>query len=132
MTVELAYGDAQPVTLAVESEGETLFVPAATALQLTGWELKPEGMCRAELCMPLPAKLVRKDAVDLAGFSRLLDRPVVHEGDVWHIGAAAAERSEARRSAEAPAFELPDLSGRRHRLSDYRGIKVLLLSWASW
>ena len=128
----LAYGDAPPVTVAVESEGEALFVPAATAFELTGWELKPEGMCRAELCVPLPAALVRRDAVDVAGFSRLLDRPVVHEGDVWHIGATAAERTETRRSLAAPDFELPDLSGRRHRLSDYRGIKILLLSWASW
>jgi peroxiredoxin len=32
----------------------------------------------------------------------------------------------------APAFALPDLDGRRHRLSDHRGNKVLLVTWASW
>ena len=36
------------------------------------------------------------------------------------------------RSGEAPDFALPDLSGRMHRLSDYRGKKVLLYAWASW
>ena len=25
---------------------------------LTGWTLKPEGMCRAEACVPLPASAV--------------------------------------------------------------------------
>ena len=29
-------------------------------------------------------------------------------------------------------FELPDLDGKLHRLSDYRGQKVLLVTWASW
>ena len=33
---------------------------------------------------------------------------------------------------EAPDFTLPDLEGRQHSLSDYRGRKVFLASWASW
>ena len=32
----------------------------------------------------------------------------------------------------APALTLPDLDGRVHRLSDYRGQRVLLNFWASW
>jgi len=32
----------------------------------------------------------------------------------------------------APDFALPDPSGRVHRLSDHRGKKVLLVTWASW
>jgi peroxiredoxin len=32
----------------------------------------------------------------------------------------------------APDFTLPDLDGRMHSLSDYRGKKVFLLAWASW
>jgi len=32
----------------------------------------------------------------------------------------------------APDFELPDLLGRTHRLSDYQGKVVILNFWASW
>lgn len=33
---------------------------------------------------------------------------------------------------QPPAFELKDLSGRTHRLSDYRGSVVLVNFWATW
>lgn len=32
----------------------------------------------------------------------------------------------------APVISLPDLNGRKHALSDYRGHRVLLNFWASW
>jgi peroxiredoxin len=32
----------------------------------------------------------------------------------------------------APDFVLTDISGRQHRLSDYRGKDVMLIFWASW
>jgi cytochrome oxidase Cu insertion factor (SCO1/SenC/PrrC family) len=32
----------------------------------------------------------------------------------------------------APAFELPDLQGRPHRLADLRGKVVMLFFWTSW
>ncbi|MCC7122956.1 MAG: redoxin domain-containing protein [Gammaproteobacteria bacterium] len=35
-------------------------------------------------------------------------------------------------SLEAPDFTLPDLDGRLHSLSDYRGKKVFLFSWGSY
>lgn len=35
-------------------------------------------------------------------------------------------------SLEAPDFTLPDLDGRPHSLSDYRGQKILLAAYASW
>ena len=46
--------------------------------------------------------------------------------------ASARERGERLASLEAPDFELPDLSGQLHRLSDQRGKKVLLIAYASW
>ncbi|MBK7726907.1 MAG: redoxin domain-containing protein [Dehalococcoidia bacterium] len=34
--------------------------------------------------------------------------------------------------AEAPDFRLTDYLGMEHQLTDYRGRKVFLVSWASW
>jgi peroxiredoxin len=33
---------------------------------------------------------------------------------------------------DAPDFTLPDLTGAEHALSEHRGKKVLLATWASW
>jgi peroxiredoxin len=35
-------------------------------------------------------------------------------------------------TVEAPDFSLPNMEGELIRLSDFRGKKVLLLTWASW
>jgi hypothetical protein len=51
--------------------------------------------------------------------------------DAWVLGTGAQDRAQALAALEAPDFALPDLDGRTHRLSDYRGRKVLLATWAS-
>ena len=73
-------------------------------------------------------------ASDLAAFWRHMGCPVVRDdaARIWVLGVGAAARSDALRSLEAPDFTLPDLEGRRHSLSDQRGKKVLLVTWASW
>ena len=35
-------------------------------------------------------------------------------------------------SRVAPDFSVPDRQGRNVRLSDFRGKKVLVVTWASW
>jgi hypothetical protein len=120
------------------SDGEDLWLSAADAAATTGWTLKPEGLCRGEVCVPVPrgreADFVRDGAVNIAAFWRHMGRPAVHpdDGSIWVLGAGAAERAETLRSLEAPDFALPDLDGRMHTLSEHRGKKVLLVTWASW
>ena len=115
-----------------------LWLDAAAAERATGWSLKPEGLCRGDVCVPVPAgrtaEFVQDNEVDLAAFWRLMGRPAVHDEDgaVWSLGAGAADRTERLRSLEAPDFALPDLAGRTHRLTDQRGRKVFLVTWASW
>jgi len=41
-------------------------------------------------------------------------------------------RQSFLRGGEAPDFELMGRDGELVRLSDFRGKKVLLLTWASW
>jgi hypothetical protein len=95
-----------------------------------GWERKPQGLCRGELCIP-----VAKDGpLDLHQIAEVLGRPLAVDADerVAALAASPSDRGEAMRSGLAPDFELPDLDGRTHRLSDHRGRKVVLYAYASW
>ncbi len=108
-----------------------LWLSAEDAERATGWTLKPEGMCRDELCVPLP---VRDRRVDVAAFWRLLGRPVVSDtaGETWVLGAGAEQRNNALAGLMAPDFTLPDPDGVPRTLSSLRGNKVFLCTWASW
>ena len=123
-------------SMAATIAGGRVFIPAAELARATGWTLKPEGLCRDEACVPVRdrAALMGAGGVDLAGFAAALGRPLaldVPEGTAA-LGTAAAERSAALASLEAPDFSLPDLTGRLHSLSEHRGKKALLIAYASW
>ena len=123
--------DTGEVTVAAENG---LFLSAEDALRVTGWASKPEGMCQAELCVPLPDNAKRDGRIDIAAFWRLLGRPVVHDAarEIWALAAGADERNAALAGLIAPDFTLPDLAGAPHTLSALRGKKVFLSTWASW
>ena len=57
---------------------------------------------------------------------------VDQKNSVWYFGAREAEQNSYLSSLEAPNFTLPDLDGKLHSLADFRGRKVLLVTWASW
>jgi hypothetical protein len=123
-----------------QSGADQLWLPAATLKAATGWEIKPEGICRDDLCITVHDRpeLLRQgprgQELDLAGFARLIDQPVAHEESpaVWYFGPSLEERREALLDLEAPDFTLPDLAGAPHSLSEQRGKKVALALWASW
>jgi hypothetical protein len=121
-----------------EADGEALWLSAREADSATGWTAEAEGLCREGVCVPLPPgrerEFVRDGRVNVAALWRHLGRPVVHSarGHAWVLGQGAQERTDALRSLEAPDFSLPDPGGRLHSLSDHRGKKVLLVTWASW
>ena len=112
-------------------EGERLWLSSSELEAATGWASRPEGFCREGVCVPIPPgrerEFLRGDQIDAA-------MPLEHseDGGTWVFGTSAAERAAALSSLEAPDFSLPDPSGRRHSLSEHRGKKVLLVSWASW
>jgi hypothetical protein len=101
-----------------------------------GWELKPEGLCRGDVCVPVADRdaLADADGVDLESFAAALGRPIAIDLDerAAALGTPVDERRAQLGTLEAPDFELPDLSGAMHRLSDHRGKKVLLIAYASW
>ena len=111
-----------------------LWMSPVDAEKITGWSLKPEGMCRAELCVPMPASAVKGGEVDVEAFWKKLGGPVVasEARDVWALGAAADERNAALMGLQAPDFTLPDIDGTPRSLSQLRGRKVFVATWASW
>lgn len=119
-------------------DGDALWLTRDELEQTSGWVFKPEGFCKAETCIPIPsgrkAEFVRGSRYNLAALASLLGQPIVRDQAhaVWCFGEAAAERRRSLTSLNAPDFTLPDLSGRMHSLSEHRGKKVLLVSWASW
>ncbi len=119
-------------------DGDALWLTRGELEQSSGWVLKPEGFCKADTCVPVPpgrkAEFVRGDGYNLAALAAMFGQPIVRNQApaVWCFGEAAAERKRSLTSLDAPDFTLPDLSGRMHSLSAYRGKKVLLVSWASW
>jgi hypothetical protein len=127
------------VSLSARVEGDELWLEPAEMARATGWKLTPDGFCRESLCIPIPsgreAEFTRGDgSVNLAALARHRGQALVrdHAGSVWALDASTTARGNARTSLEAPDFELPDLSGKLHRLHAHRGRKVLIASWASW
>ena len=123
--------------------GEQLWLDADGIAAATGWLWKPEGLCQGDICVPLPPaergswvhhKPGQPPQLDIAAMWRHSGHPVVHDaaGQTWVLGTGPAQRGAALQSLEAPDFTLPDLAGQPHRLSDLRGRRVMLVSWASW
>ena len=129
MTIVLTPTDEHKV-----STHDGLWMSAADAERVTGWALKPEGMCRNERCVPLPPAAVKGGDVDVEAFWGKLGGPVIasQDGDAWALGAPADERNAALEGLEAPDFTLPDVDGKLRSLSELRGKKVFLATWASW
>jgi hypothetical protein len=129
MTTWTVIDEQQAHTVESSGPGGTLVLDPA----LLGWERKPEGLCREDVCIPVPSD-APVGGLDAALLSQLLGRPLAIDADerVAAFAAPAAERADALRSGLAPDFELPDVHGVLHRLSDFRGKKVVLYAYASW
>jgi len=116
--------------------GDRLLIRPEDLGAALGWELKPEGLCHGDTCVPVRDRgaLLAGDRLDLAAVAGALGRPVVV--DAGAAVAAVALGSEQRRQAldglVAPEFTLPDLAGRPHAFSEWSGRKRLLVAFASW
>jgi peroxiredoxin len=117
-------------------EGDRILLEPASLEAATGWVLKPEGLCRGSVCVPVRDRdaLVVDGAIDVAGVADALRRPAVIDAAeaIFAIGVPAAERAEAMESLDAPDFELPDIEGETFQFSSLGKRKKLVVTWASW
>jgi AhpC/TSA family len=138
MALDIIYGERVTEGVDADANNGGIWLKGADLERVSGWAHKPEGFCKGEVCVPAPAgrehDFVRGEAYNLAALADLLGQPMVAdpENHAYCFGEAAAERKRILTSLDAPDFTLPDLEGRMHSLSQYRGKKVFLVSWASW
>jgi hypothetical protein len=98
----------------------------------TGWQAKPEGLCKGEVCVPAPGVDRGDGTLDVERLAERLRMPLVHDAEhgVWALGPESGGR--ALTSAVAADPPLIDADGNPFRLSALHGRKVLLVAWASW
>lgn len=117
------------------AQGDTLLVSPEDLELATGWVLKPEGLCRGAVCVPVRDTALRvDDRLDLRVVADALGRPLAFEPDppVAVLGDAADDVADAMQELTAPAFTLPDVDGNPVSLADFAGRKKLIVTWASW
>jgi hypothetical protein len=108
-------------------------VSAVDFAAATGWEPKPEGLCRGEVCVPAPGSLHDDGTIDVQAAAGHLGMPIVHDEDhgVWALGPGTTT-GHVLSTAAAPDPELTDRNGNPFRLSSLHGRKVLLVAWSSY
>lgn len=120
------YGDAVPVN--------RLDLTAAEFVDATGWEVKPEGACRGDVCVPLPDLATDVEGrFDSRVVAERLGMPIAHDAahELWAFGPQSGNR-RVLDSAQMPPLALPDFDGTVYDVESARGRKVLLVAWASW
>lgn len=108
-------------------------IPLSEFQQGTGWELKPQGACRGDICIPVPPSALSGREVEVSAMAAALNMPLVHDDSrgLTAVGPAVVAGRQLE-TAEAPDLVLPDLEGRAFVLSSLRGQKVLLIAWAPY
>jgi len=126
------YGDRAVPLDVVRPDPKDLWVRVSDLKTINGFELKPQGACRDEICIPVAKSLRQGSFFNLTGFAQKVHQPVVMDSGVWSFGEIPLLRGAFVNSRVAPDFAVPDRKGRVVHLSDFRGKKVLIVTWASW
>src|SRR2546423_12419794 len=95
-------GIATEVSGASESSSD-LWIATSDLTRATRFVIKPQGVCRDELCFPLPknrkAEFISKKGAttwfNLSEFARLIKQPVVtdQKNNVWYFDVRASEQT---------------------------------------
>jgi hypothetical protein len=97
----------------------------------TGWQIKPEGACKGDTCIPL--KNTPGEQVDIEQMAEDMNLPLVAETDygIWALGPDSVG-GRTLSTAEAPNLTLPDIDGNLFELSSLKGKKIVVYAWAPY
>ncbi len=142
VAVDVIVGDDVLKIESTLADVQDLWVTSADFTRINGFEIKPQGACFQDLCIPLKQDsdselFVKRQGQAWFNASKFADKiqqafVVDQQSQVWSFGMVPTARKSFLESAIAPDFELDDRNGDLIRLSDFRGKKVLILTWASW
>jgi hypothetical protein len=114
----------------------TMHVTPEVLPDAIGWELKPQGLCRGDVCIPTRSRpdLLVDGRIDLAVVADVTARPFVVEAaaGVAVLGESATARAEQLATRHVDDFELRDAFGNPFRWSSLGRKKKVLVAWASW
>lgn len=132
MTV-ISYGDVEAEVDADWYDGD-VWVPVDAVPAAIGWEVKPEGVCFGDTCVPVApgAHWLSGGRFNLSAFARHLGIAEAADPERELVAFVVPTEGVGPGTVEAPDFTLPDLDGTLHSLSDYRGQKVVLYTWGSF
>ena len=138
----MLYNDRVVEIVEVLPDASDLWVKPEDLTRINDFELKPQGACLDELCIPVlqdrdsDMYVTRRNQgwFNLTELASILQQAWVADYDeaVWSFGGMPVERRAFFQSAVAPDFSLPDRNGNPVSLSDFAGKQLLLLTWASW
>jgi hypothetical protein len=126
------FGDTATTLSQTRVEKSDLWIRPADLTRVNGFELKPQGACRAEVCIPVPKAMRKSGWFNLTGFAKRAGQSWVNDGQTWSFTEVPILRAGYLRSRTAPDFAVPDRKGRMFKLSDSQGKKRLIVTWASW
>lgn len=126
------------ITLNETKNDTDLLINPNDLKRVNGFELKPEGACYGEICVPLSDQILQtvngEKLFNLTAFSRLLDQPYVRDlgTAVWSFSEIPVKRKNMMVDAMAPDFSVTDRRGQVINMSDLKGKKALIVTWSSW
>lgn len=108
---------------------DSLDLTTAQFAASTGWDIQPQGACKAGVCVSLEAGA----PFSAHAAAARLGMAVIHDeqAGIWAIGPESFNK-HALTSAEAPELVLDDINGHEFRLSSLRGQKVVLVAWSPY
>jgi peroxiredoxin len=113
------------------------YVDGSALAAATGWVLKPEGLCRGEVCVPLLGRILTDgdddSLIDLQEWAEALGLLIAHdEAGVVAVTPSAGARARDVADGKAPPLALSDVDGNPVSFDDFSGSKRVLVTWASW